>query len=102
VKPRAVEVIEDDEREINKTPGVIDVGLSSLSSKNASSVKNYERKFNNSCSEMNINVGLSGQTRSEAKAERTLRLIETNLVGVDEFLLNWLQYAPHHLKLVDL
>jgi len=35
------------------------------------------------------------------KAERTLRPIETNLVGVDKFGLNWSQYAPHRLKLVD-
>jgi len=27
--------------------------------------------------------------------------INTNLVGVDEFGLNWSQYAPHQLKLVD-
>jgi len=31
-----------------------------------------------------------------------LRPIEDNLVGVDEFRLNWLQYAPHQLKLVDI
>jgi len=40
------------------------------------------------------------EQKTRPKAERTL--IQTNLVGVDEFGLNWSQYAPHQLKLVDL